>query len=65
MEWAAREGIVLLESYPINPRTGVCQGAFDSRKVLYAGAQVVDLSKPDNILQVLAIGQLRLLRAVL
>ena len=54
MEWAAKEGVVPLTAYPYTPHTGDCQGAFDSRTVSFAGAQVVDLSKPDNILQVIA-----------
>ena len=52
MDWAAKEGVVPLTAYPYTPRTGDCQGAFDGRKVSFAGAQVVDLSKPDNIVQV-------------
>ena len=47
-----------LTAYPYTPRTGDCQGAFDSRKVSFAGAQVVDLSKPDNIVQALGKGPL-------
>ena len=47
-----------LATYPYTPRTGDCQGAFDSRKVSFAGAQVVDLSKPDAILQALGKGPL-------
>jgi hypothetical protein len=58
MQWAASEGVVPLTAYPYTPRTGDCQGAFDSRKVSFAGAQAVDLSKPDNILQALAKGPL-------
>ena len=58
MEWAAKEGVVPLTAYPYTPRTGDCQGAFDSRKVSFAGAQVVDLSKPDNIVQALGKGPL-------
>ena len=54
MEWAAKEGVVPLATYPYTPRTGDCQAAFDSRKVAFAGAQVVDLSKPNDILQVSA-----------
>ena len=41
-----------LMAYPYTPRTGDCQGSFESRKVSFAGAQEVDLSKPDNIVQV-------------
>ena len=52
MDWAAKEGVVPLTAYPYTPRTGDCQAAYDSRKVSFAGAQTVDLSKPDNILQV-------------
>ena len=58
MQWAASQGVVPLTTYPYTPRTGDCQGAFDSRKVVFAGAQVVDLSKPDAILQVLCLGRL-------
>ena len=47
-----------LATYPYTPRTGDCQSAFDSRKVSFAGAQVVDLSKPDAILQALGKGPL-------
>lgn len=52
MDWAAREGVVRLTAYPYTPRTGDCQAAYDRREVSFAGAQTVDLSKPDNILQV-------------
>ena len=51
MDWAAREGVVPLSVYPYTPRTGDCEAAYDSRQVSFAGAQVVDLSKPDNIVQ--------------
>ena len=56
MEWAAKEGVVPLTAYPYSPETGDCQAAFDSRTVLFAGTQVVDLSKPDAILQVEWVG---------
>jgi hypothetical protein len=52
MQWASKEGNVPLSTYPYTPRTGDCQAAFNSRKVLFAGAQVVDLSKADNLVQV-------------
>ena len=51
MDWAAREGVVPLSVYPYTPRTGECDAAYDRRQVSFAGAQDVDLSKPDNILQ--------------
>ena len=52
MKWAATVGVVPLAAYPYTALTGDCQSAFSSRKVSFAGAQTVDLSKPDNILQV-------------
>ena len=52
MTWAASEGVVPLSAYPYSPRTGDCQPAFDSRKMVIAGSQAVDLSKADTILQV-------------
>ena len=58
MQWAAKEGVVPLAAYPYTPRTGDCHSAFDSRKVSFAGAQAVDLSKPDNIVQALGKGPL-------
>ena len=56
MQWAATEGVVPLDTYPYIARTDDCLGSFDGRTVEFAGAQVVDLSKPDNILQVIGHG---------
>jgi hypothetical protein len=54
LDWAAKEGVVPLATYPYTPRTGDCQSAFDSRRVAFAAAETVDLSSPGTILQVTA-----------
>ena len=53
MQWAAAEGVVPLDTYPYVAHTDDCQGSFESRAVTFAGAQAVDMSKADNILQVI------------
>jgi hypothetical protein len=54
LDWAAKDGVVPLATYPYTPRTGDCQSAFDSRRVAFAAAETVDLSSPGTILQVTA-----------
>ena len=53
MQWAIKSGVVPLPKYPYTARTDDCQASFNTAKQLvFAGAEIVDLSKPDAIITV-------------
>ena len=53
MQWAMQSGVVPLPKYPYTARTDDCQASFNTAKQLvFAGAEIVDLSKPDAIVTV-------------
>ena len=53
MQWAIKSGVVPLPKYAYTARTDDCQASFNTAKQLvFAGAEIVDLSKPDAIITV-------------